>query len=94
MSDHIEFNKTPDQNQFVLRVKEMDLEAGLLGKCFGTGKSAPLNIAGIVLILLVATGILVLFVQSAMPANEYWKIAVPLISLVIGFIFGQGSKDN
>ncbi len=93
MTDKIVFNKTPDQNQFVLRSKEMDLEAGWLGRCFGTGKNAPLNIAGLVVVLLVGAGLAVLFLQSAIPAPEYWKIAVPLITLVMGFIFGKGSKD-
>lgn len=93
MTDQIEFNKTPDQNQFVLRSKEMDLEAGWLGRCFGTSKNAPLNIAGLVVVLLVGAGLAVLFFQSAIPALEYWKIAIPLITLVMGFIFGKGSRD-
>lgn len=92
MADPIEFNKTPDQNQFVLRSKEMDLEAGWLGRCFGTSKNAPLNIAGLIVVLLVSAGLVVLFIPSAIPALEYWKIAVPLITLVMGFIFGSGTK--
>jgi hypothetical protein len=88
----IQFNKTPDENQFVLRSKEMDLEAGWLGRCFGTSKNAPLNIAGLVVLTLVATGVATLFLQSALSAAEYWKIAVPLITLVMGFIFGKSPK--
>ena len=94
MTDQIEFNKAPDQNLFVLRSKEMDLEAGWLGRCFGTSKNAPLNIAGLVVILLVGAGLAVLFLQSAIPAADYWKIAVPLITLVMGFIFGKGSREG
>lgn len=93
MANEIEFNKTPDQTHYVLRSKEMDLEAGWLGRCFGTSKNAPLNIAGLVVVLLVGAGLAVLFIQSALPAAEYWKIAVPLITLVMGFIFGKGSRD-
>ena len=89
----IEFNKTPDEHQFVLRSKEMDIEAGWLGHCFGTSKNAPLNIAGLVVALLVSTGVVTVFFQTAIPSLEYWKIAVPLITLVMGFVFGRGSKD-
>jgi hypothetical protein len=94
MLNEIQFNKTPDQNQFVLKVKEMDLEAGWLGKCFGTSKNSPLNIAGFVLIILVVAGVLVLFIQSSIAAIDYWKIVSPLIALVMGFVFGKGSSGN
>lgn len=94
MAGEIEFNKTPDGNQFVLRSKEMDLEAGWLGRCFGTSKNAPMNIAGLVVVLLVVAGLATMFIQSALPATEYWKMAVPLITLVMGFVFGKGSKDH
>jgi hypothetical protein len=92
MTDKIEYNKTPDQETFVLRSKEMDLEAGWLGKCFGGSAKAPLNIAGLLVVLLVGSGISVLFIQSAIPALEYWKIIVPLLTLVMGYVFGKGSK--
>jgi hypothetical protein len=94
MMTGIEFNKTPDENQFVLRSKEMDLEAGWLGRCFGTGANAPLNIAGLVVVLLVGAGLAVLFLPSAIPASDFWKLAVPLITLVMGFIFGKGAKND
>ena len=93
MAENIEYNKTPGQETFVLRSKEMDLEAGWLGKCFGGRSNAPLNIAGLLVVLLVGSGISVLFFQSAIPAPEYWKIIVPLLTLVMGYVFGKGSKD-
>lgn len=93
MSDNIEFNKEPDQGSMVLRSKQMDLDAGWLGRCFGSGKNAPMNIAGTLVLILAASGIAVLFLQSAIPATEYWKIIVPLLTLVIGYVFGKSSKD-
>ena len=93
MAGEIEFNTTPDQNHFVLRSKEMDLEAGWLGHCFGTSKNAPLNIAGLIVVLLLCAGLAVLFFPSNLTAVEYWKIAVPLITLVLGFIFGKGGRE-
>jgi hypothetical protein len=74
----IQFNTTPDQGAFVLHSKEMDLEAGWLGRFFGSGTTAPLNIAGLLVFLLGDSGVAVLFFQNAIPTNEYWKIFVSL----------------
>jgi hypothetical protein len=90
----IQFNTTPDQGAFVLRSKEMDLEAGWLGRFFGSGTTAPLNIAGLLVLLLGGSGVAVLFFQSAIPAGEYWKIIVPLLTLVMGYVFGKSSKGG
>jgi hypothetical protein len=90
----IQFNITPDQGAFVLRSKEMDLEAGWLGRFFGSGTTAPLNIAGLLVLLLGGSGVAVLFFQSAIPAGEYWKIIVPLLTLVMGYVFGKSSKGG
>lgn len=93
MNDKLQYNTQPDQNDFVLRSKEMSLQAGWLGRIFGAKHNAPLNIAGLAVLLLVGSGVLVLFCQSAIPASEYWKIIVPLVTLVMGYIFGKGSKE-
>jgi hypothetical protein len=90
----IKFNTNPDEQKFVLRSKEMDLEAGWLGKFFGSGKNAPLNIAGFVVVVLVIVGCVNLFVQSNLPSGDYWKIIGPLITLVLGFLFGKGSGNG
>lgn len=92
MGNGIEYNKTPDQESFILRSKEMDLEAGWLGQCFGSSANAPLNIAGLFVVLLVGSGISVLFLNSAIPAADYWTVIAPLLTLVMGYIFGKGSK--
>ena len=89
MAGGIEYNTKPDQESFVLRSKEMDLEAGWLGKCFGGSANAPLNIAGLLVVLLVGSGIAVLFVHSAIPAQDYWEFPFPLLTLVIGYGFGR-----
>ena len=94
MADKIEYSSISDQDIVVLRSKEMDLEAGWLGKCFGGRATAPLNIAGLFVVLLAGSGISVLFLESAIPAPEYWKTIVPLLTLVMGYVFGKGSKDG
>lgn len=90
----IRFNAQSDKHSFILRSKKMDLEAGWLGQYFGTGKNAPLNIAGLLVLLLVGSGIAVLFLPSTIPADKYWNIIVPLLTLVLGYIFGKGSKEG
>ena len=94
MTDKIQFNTELDQDAFVLRSKKMDLDAGWLGRCFGASINAPLNIAGLMVVLLVGSGVAVLSLQSAIPASEYWKIIVPLLTLVMGYVFGKGSHHN
>jgi hypothetical protein len=93
-NEKIQFNTEPDQDVFVLRSKKMDLDAGWLGRCFGASNNAPLNIAGLLVVLLVGSGVAVLFFQSAIPAGDYWKIIVPLLTLVMGYVFGKGSQHN
>jgi hypothetical protein len=94
MSEKIQFNTQPDQELFVLKAKKMDLDAGWLGHCFGGGDNAPLNIAGLMVILLAGSGVAVLFFQSSIPAMDYWKIIVPLLTLVMGYVFGKGTRNN
>ncbi len=53
-----------------------------------------MNIAGLVVAVLICAGVVMLFVPTVIPALEYWKIAIPLITLVMGFIFGKGSKEG
>jgi hypothetical protein len=88
----IEYNTKPDQESFGLQSKKMDLEAGWLGKYFGGSANAPLNIAGLLVVLLVGSGIVVLFVKSEIPAQDYWNVIVPLLTLVMGYVFGKSSK--
>ncbi len=94
MTDEIQFNKEPDQDTFVLRSKKMDLEAGWLGRCFGASNNAPINIAGLIVVILVGSGVAVLFFQSAIPTGDYWKIIAPLVTLVMGFLFGRSLHSN
>ncbi len=81
-----------------LKSKEMDLESGWLGVAFGGSRTAPSNIAGLCLLLIVLPGIFLLF-QAApavgstagMGAAEYWKIAAPIVTLILGYLFGKSA---
>jgi hypothetical protein len=70
--------------------KKMDLDAGLLGKIFGGAESAPTNICGFVASLIIVIGLLIFFLPTKIDPMDYWKtIALPLISGILGYIFGK-----
>lgn len=92
MTDGIEFNTNPSSD-VILRQKQIGLEAGWLGHVFGTGKNAPIGIAGLVIVLLFVFGLAVLIWPLQMSATEYWKLAVPIITLALGYLFGRGGNS-
>ena len=72
---------------------KMVLDAGLLGKCFGSSTNAPTNIAGFVLIVVVLSIVLVPFRPSTQLTSEYLTKMVPVVTLGLGFLFGKVSKS-
>lgn len=67
----------------------MALEAGWLGGIFGSKANAPTNIAGITLFLLILPLIFMLFIPSKIPPLEYLEKVFPLITAILGFMFGK-----
>ena len=94
MSDNAIYTQPPSHNKFTIESKKLDLESGILGKCFGSRSNAPMNIAGLFVTLLLVAGIAVLFVSCTIPAGEFWKIIAPLMTMVMGYLFGKSSKDS
>lgn len=90
MSDEVTIDAHPDPS-FVLENKRLDLEAGTLGRFFGTGTAAPTSIAGLTVIVMTTAGIALMFFDTKMPAQEYWKVAAPIITLALGYLFGRRS---
>lgn len=78
-----------DSADLTLKSKAMDLEHGLLGKLFGSTKNAPLNIAGAFLLGLLVPGIVLLFCDGKLPASDYWKLILPVTTLILGYLFGR-----
>ncbi len=91
MSKEIKYNDDPDTSALLLRSKEMDLESGYLGKFFGSPTHSPSNIAGLVVLMLITTGIFISFFSSSITPTEYWTIVVPIITLSLGYVFGKQS---
>lgn len=78
-----------NEASFHLSSKQMDLDAGFLGKFFGGPANAPVNIAGLVLILLIVVGVICIVVPTLMQPEPYWKLCIPIITLILGFLFGK-----
>lgn len=86
--------KPKTEKDLTLESKKLDLESGWLGRVFGAPKSAPLNIAGTLVLLLTLSGVSTLFISTSIQAGEYWKIIIPLLTLVMGYVFGRGGKND
>jgi len=84
------YTDSPSPELFALQAKQMDLDSGWLGKVFGSSSSAPSNIAGLSLILMLAAGFVLLFwTGAAMAAGDYWKTIIPIVTLIFGYLFGK-----
>ena len=83
-------NIKPSSEEFKHRLEEKRLDAGWLGKLFGSTQSAPSNIAGIVLISLIAIGIYsVVDPPEEISTLEIWKVLAPIMTMTLGYIFGR-----
>jgi hypothetical protein len=80
--------------RYALEQTKMSLESGILGKLFGSVANAPTNIAGFVVCLLVILCVVVLFVPSKMPTDEFLKLILPVITLVLGYLFGKKTNGQ
>lgn len=74
---------------FKLQSERLSQTSGWLGKAFGDAASAPSNIAGLCLVLLFVVGFILMFSPSTMPLTEYLKIAAPILTLILGYLFGK-----
>jgi len=73
-------------NNTSLEEKKMNLDAGLFGKIFGNSTSAPSNIAGITVLLLLGVSI---YMTGTKISTEIWTTTSPMISLILGYLFGK-----
>lgn len=78
------------ENAHQLKLKKIILEAGLLGRFFGSGKTARTNICALISISLIVIGIPTIFCNSTINSLEYWKTIVPILTLSLGYLFGGG----
>ena len=76
-------------SEYKLKARELELSAGVLGRIFGSAANAPMNIAGLVALLLLGPGIALLFVKGLMTAKEFWETTIPILTLILGYLFGK-----
>lgn len=70
--------------------RAMVTESGWLGRCFGSRRSAPVNIACAALAGFLALGAALTFVGAdGITATEYWAEVKPMIALIFGYLFAQ-----
>jgi uncharacterized membrane protein HdeD (DUF308 family) len=94
MNGHLNYNNDPNVSAAILvESKKLDLESGWLGKFFGAPTHSPINIAGLLILSLIVSGIVITFLPypTALSANEYWTKILPLITLALGYLFGKKS---
>ena len=79
--------------RYALEQTRMTLEAGWLGKVFGSATNAPTNIAGLFVGILTLTIILtgIIFVPSHISAIDFLNYLAPLITLALGYLFGKST---
>lgn len=70
-----------------VNLAERQLEAGVLGKLFGTGDNAAKNSTSLLILLLVIAGIVAYFWRG--DNGAFFDIVVPIVTLGLGYLFGQ-----
>lgn len=73
--------------------KKLGLEVGWIGTVIGSAKNAPNNIAFLVLLLVMIAGFVVAFVYPQ-DRVEFWKTILPVLTLALGYVFGQKSGEK
>ncbi len=79
------------------RQHKMSLESGWLGRVFGTGRNAPVQVVSLALVLLLLAGVLYTFHGDApnhLGVVDFWKVLSPIITLLVGFLAGTYSKTG
>jgi len=77
--------------RYILEQTRMRYESGLLGAIFGSATNAPTSIAGNIVILLTLASITMLFVPSKVPASDDLQAVLPVIAVIVGYLFGKGT---
>lgn len=82
-------------------LEKIRLERGLLGGIWGNSEKIPNNIAALAIVILIATGIFYTYCAMSLPVEkislpikDFWAIIAPLITLAIGYLFGDKTKKS
>jgi len=87
------------ENHAVIEKRKVD--QGLLGKIWGSSTSIPNNIAALTILILLITGVFYTFFiinkpddRVGLQIKDFWSIIIPIITLSIGYLFGDHLKKN
>jgi len=103
MANQINLPKNKELAKQVLdnqnEIERQRVEQGILGKIWGSSTSIPHNIAALSIIVLIITGIIYTYCcmslkteEISLPIKDFWAIITPLITLAIGYLFGDKTK--
>lgn len=79
----------PTTHDHELKMKKATM--GLVGKIFGSGEGVSKNVAGVTAIIFVILICIVCIFKPTSEAIEIGKLVIPVITLIIGFMFGKKS---
>lgn len=72
-----------------------NIEIGWLGKIWGNPKTSPNNIAGFTIVLLLFLGIgWTILSKDFDSTKSLWSIITPIITLALGYLFGENRKKE
>jgi len=82
-------------------IAKIKTERGWLGNIWGNSDKIPNNIAALFIIILLFTGITYTYCVFGLPSEkvtlsikDFWAIIAPLITLAIGYLFGDKPSKN
>lgn len=89
VSGDIVYATDPKDAEKFYQLEDKKIDAGLMGKIFGSPEWAAASIAWVTIFLLVCSGVYSLVFTTAIQPADYWKIITPLITLALGYLFGR-----
>jgi hypothetical protein len=82
-------------------LERMKAERGILGSLWGVSSHIPHNIAAFLIVALLIAGVGFTIGKLNSPVDEkslsikdFWAIITPLITLAIGYLFGDKKRDS
>jgi hypothetical protein len=82
-------------------IEKIKAERGWLGGLWGISSSIPNNLAALTIVVLLLMGMVYTFCMMncgqdkiILSIKDFWAIISPLITLAVGYLFGDKSKKN
>ncbi|WP_062513925.1 hypothetical protein [Halobacillus sp. KGW1] len=86
----VDLNDKTETHEIPLEHKK--LEAGIFGKLFGTGNNAASNIAGLIVLGLLAIILWLIGFKTTEESEPILKTLTPILTLTLGYLFGKHTQ--